>query len=224
MRTYFSKGVMEKATLIVSYCGLSMMQTYLTLSIIGMCFKRSKDAVPYKATYNLHEYTQIFGMFEIMYLTAIPYFSTFVFNKILNIVIDKFTQISVTDDSNQTSALSRFARSTVFLGLIAQIWSLLIFTQQNPTGLLQFIGDGKDELLTFNLMVISLVLMGISQSLITMGCHTYLLKAINADVNESGELEDYPFTVNSIHTLGRLKNEGYFIGAFSMSMCLTPYM
>ena len=70
----------------------------------------------------------------------------------------------------------------------------------------------------------SLVLMGISQSLITMGGHTYLLKAINIDINEQGETDNYPFTVESINTLGGLKNQGYFLGTFAVSICMTSYM
>ena len=66
--------------------------------------------------------------------------------------------------------------------------------------------------------------MGISQSLVIMGCHTYLLKAINVDVNEDGGNDSYPFTVESINSLGGIKNVGYFLGAFGVSISFTSYM
>ena len=72
-------------------------------------------------------------------------------------------------------------------------------------------------------MLSGLVLMGISQSLITLGGHTYMIKAINEDLNDMGENDSYPFSVMSIQTLGRLKNEGQFIGSVAVSVCMTSY-
>ena len=48
-------------------------------------------------------------------------------------------------------------------------------------------GPAKDTANTYPLMVAGLTLMGISQSLITLGCHTYLIKGVNVDANETGE-------------------------------------
>lgn len=195
----FVKGFLERGALILSYCSLSMCQTYLTLNMIGQSFKRTDDAKVRTNNYNVYQYHKTFGMFNIMVFTAIPYFSTYVFNILINMVIKKLNLITTHDEQNQTSALSKFSRHTIFFGLFIQVWAFLVMNQQNPTGWLQFAGDGKDVFQTFNLMIVGLMLMGLSQSLITMGCHTYLIKAINVETNEYGEgTQDYPFTVNSI--------------------------
>ena len=56
--------------------------------MIAQCFKRSDLATPNTPSYNLYVYHKdIFGMADIMYFTAIPYFATFVFNILINKVI-----------------------------------------------------------------------------------------------------------------------------------------
>jgi len=82
-------------------------------------------------------------------------------------------------------------------------------------------GDTKSEYDTFVYMFLSLVFLGISQSLIIQGCHTYLIKGVRV---QSGEQEDYPFNINSIYTLSRVKSQGMLLGAFTGSMALVVYM
>jgi hypothetical protein len=65
--------------------------------------------------------------------------------------------------------------------------------------------------------------MGISQSLISLGTHAYLIKGVQVDSNEDGSFEDYPFTINQITNLGRMKLEGQFVGAFAGAICFTSY-
>ena len=43
-------------------------------------------------------------------------------------------------------------------------------------------------------------------------------------VNEDGGNDSYPFTVESINSLGGIKNVGYFLGAFGVSISFTSYM
>ena len=68
-------------------------------------------------------------------------------------------------------------------------------------------------------MIVSLVFLGISQSLITLGVHAYLVKGIRV---KDGDAEDYPFTINSIYDLSRLRSEGMMFGAFigSIGFCV----
>ena len=101
------------------------------------------------------------------------------------------------------------------------IWAFILQTQQNPYGILQFMGDTKSETNTFVYMLVSLILLGVSQSLITLGCHTYLIKGVRV---ASGETEDYPFTINSLYTLSRVKSQGMFLGAIIGSIGFTCYM
>ena len=82
-------------------------------------------------------------------------------------------------------------------------------------------GDTKSETNTFVYMLVSLILLGVSQSLITLGCHTYLIKGVRV---ASGETEDYPFTINSLYTLSRVKSQGMFLGAIIGSIGFTCYM
>ena len=69
--------------------------------------------------YNKYRYHKIFGMFEIFLFAAIPYFSTWVFNIFINILNKRLNMVSLAaDDTNQTTALSKFSRLIVFLGLV----------------------------------------------------------------------------------------------------------
>jgi hypothetical protein len=73
-------------------------------------------------------------MFEIITFTALPYLFATLTNVMVNKLIMKSEGLATTDDVSKSSVLSKFSRILVGVGLVFQIFSFLLQTQQNPTG------------------------------------------------------------------------------------------
>ena len=150
------QGFLEKSTLFISYVAFSVNTCFLSLNLICQNFQNTSELG--LETFSEYEYVKIFGLFDLVILSAVPY------------LFCLFTSTCITPCLKKFEYQSRTNHILVLIGLLNLGIGVLLqtmhteFKKQNMSIQNQYVS-----------MLLSQILIGTSSALITQSCHACLL-------------------------------------------------